>query len=187
MPPSERESNPPCSEGWIHGDQLSKLPPQRLKAREADAFLEYLFSAPARRPARLSVREGIRVARYLRALAEEADAGPARRVLQRLESAIGHLVMEYAPAERGDQREAITFLERHADTYLAPFDVAAALRCIRESAPPAKEAGVPRPPHLVSSHIAAHGDGTPQLRDDLSERIYAAYKTLRRAGVGGAA
>jgi hypothetical protein len=109
-----------------------------------------------------------------------------RRVLQQLESAIRHLVMEYAPAERGDQREAIAFLERHADTYLAAFDVAAALRCIRESAPPAKEAGVPRPPHLVSSHIAAHGDGTPQLRDDLSERIYAAYKALRKAGVGGA-
>src|SRR5512140_146884 len=91
MPPSERESNPPSSEGWIHSDQLSKLPPQRLEAREADAFLEYLFSAPARRPARLSVREGIRVARYLRALAGEADAGPTRRVLKQLESAIGHL------------------------------------------------------------------------------------------------
>jgi hypothetical protein len=178
--------NPPSSEGWIHSDQLSKLPPQRLEAGEADAFLEYLFSALARRPARLSVREGIRVARYLRALDGEMDAGPRRQVLKQLEGAIGRLVLEYAPAERGDQRETITFLERHADTYLAPFDVAAALRCIRESAPPVKEVGVTRPPHLVSSHIAAHGDGTPQLRDDLSERIYAAYKALRRAGVGGA-
>jgi hypothetical protein len=32
--------NPPSSEGWIHSDQLSKLPPQRLEAGEADAFLE---------------------------------------------------------------------------------------------------------------------------------------------------
>lgn len=64
IPPFEKDS----PGGWIPGDHL-KLSPQMLAREEAEAFLEWLFSAVARRPERLDLREGAGVARYLRGLA----------------------------------------------------------------------------------------------------------------------
>jgi hypothetical protein len=163
-----------------------KLPRQHLEVAEADCFLDYLFSAIARRPARLNVREGIRVARYLRGLAGEASPGPRRALLEWLGSVIWGLTLQFAPAGRGSKEEVLAFLERHAGTYLAAFDVGALVRDIRESPPPATNSRSPRPPRLLSRRLSAYGDGPAQRRDDLSERIFAAYYGLRRAGVRGA-
>jgi len=185
MPPSDTPSAPPASEGWIRSDQL-KLPRQHLAVAEADRFLQYLFSAIARRPARLNVREAVRVARYLRGLAWEAKPGPRRALLERLGSAIWGLTLQFAAARCGRKEEVLAFLERHAGTYLAAFDVGELVRDIRESPPPATNSRSPRPPRLRSLYLSVHGHGPVQRRDDLSERIYAAYYGLRRAGVPGA-
>jgi len=63
-----------AQQGWIHSDQVPRIPPQELEGAEADAFLEWLFSGLARRPRPLSLWKGIAVARYLKLLAWEASA-----------------------------------------------------------------------------------------------------------------
>jgi hypothetical protein len=169
----------------MRSDQL-KLPPQHLAVADVDRFLEYLFSAIARRPARLNVREGIRVARYLRGLAWEAKPGPRRVLLERLASMIWRQTLQFAPAGCGLKEEVLAFLERHAGTYLAAFDVGELVQDIRESPAPATSSMSLRPPGLLSPYLSERADGPLRRRDDLSERIYAAYYGLRRAGVPGA-
>ena len=79
IPPFGNDS----ADAWNCGDQL-RLPRQTLVRKEADAFLEWLFSAVARRPERLDLREGAGVARYLRGLAWETPPGLLRRETERM-------------------------------------------------------------------------------------------------------
>ncbi len=177
IPPSEAPAHPP---GWVSTVQL-ELPDPRLVSSEADGFLEYLFSALARRPRPLALREGARVARYLKALAWET--GPRRRLLERLAELIWGMVLQFAPFEPGGKLEVVRFLERHAGTYLAGCDLEAALKHVRDSATPMHYGALFQLPHLMSRSRSAQGRGNPHLREDLSERIYVGYHALRRAGV----
>lgn len=181
IPPFEDDS----ADAWIRGDQL-RLPRRTLGWKEADAFLEWLFSAVARRPERLDLREGAGVARYLRGLAWETPPGPLRRQMERMAEVIWGTILACAPFEAAGQGEVLQFLDKHAETYLVSFDVATVREQVSRSGPPSANAVAARPPYLMSPHLSASGQGNPQLADDLSERIYAAYHGLRRAGIHGA-
>jgi hypothetical protein len=115
MPLSDEEAQ----QGWIHSDQLPRIPPQELEGAEADVFLEWLFSGLARRPRPLSLRKGIAVARYVKLLAWEAPAGEMRRELAWLGDQVAKMVLDYAPYAAADKDSVVEFLEEHADTYLA--------------------------------------------------------------------
>ena len=181
IPPFGNDS----ADAWICGDQL-RLPRQTLVREEADAFLEWLFSAVARRPESLDLREGAGVARYLRGLAWEMPPGLLRRETERMAEVIWGTILTCAPFEAAGQGEVLQFLDKHAGTYLVSFDVAAMREQVSRSGTPSTNAVAARPPHLMSLHLSASGQGNPQLADDLSERTYAAYHGLRRAGIRGA-
>ena len=182
IPPSKPEP----TEGWILSDQLPRVPRQDLLPEEAEAFLEYLFSAVARRPRSLRLEDGARVARYLDALAWETEPGAIRQCLERLRDVIWGTLLRFAPFELSGKLEAIQFLERHADTYLAGLKVEAALKRVRESAPPSRHGALFPSPHLMSRSRSATGMGNPRLMADLSQRIYVGYHALRRAGLRNA-
>lgn len=181
IPPFEKDA----PSAWITGDLL-KLQPQTLAREEAEAFLQWLFSAVARRPKRLDLREGAGVARYLWGLAWETPPGPLRQQLLRMAEVIWRTILACAPFEAAGQGEVLRFLDQHAKTYLLSFDVATVREQVRRSEPPSATSCGPGPPHLMSPYLSASGAGNPQLADDLSERIYAAYHGLRRAGIHGA-
>jgi hypothetical protein len=170
---------------WILGEQLA-LPRQAPAPEEAEAFLQWLFSAVARRPKRLELRKGAGVARYLRGLAWETPPGPLRRQVERMAEVIWRTMLACAPFDAAGQGEVLQFLDQHAETYLVSFDVAAVREWVRRSAPPAANSCSASPPDLMSFRLSASGVRKPQLADDLSERIYAAYHGLRRAGIRGA-
>jgi hypothetical protein len=173
------------ADGWISSEVL-KLPGQRLDPSEADAFLEYVFSLIARRPRALRLREGAGVARYLKTMAWKLEPGPRRHLLDRLADVIWGTLFECAPLPFSEREGVVNFLQKHAETYLATFDIEAAVKWILESPVPSPEAGSANPPRLMSHRLSAFGAGNPQLRDDLSERIYAAYHALRRARIHNA-
>ena len=182
IPPSK----PKPTEGWILSDQFPRVPRQDLLPEEAEAFLEYLFSDVARRPRLLRLKEGARVARYLDALAWETEPGETQELLKRLRDVIWGTLLRVAPFELSGKSEVIEFLERHADTYWAGLNVEAALRGVRESAPPSRHGALYRSPHLMSRSRSASGVGNPHLMEDLSERIYVGYHALRTTGVRNA-
>lgn len=182
IPPSMHES----TEGLIFSDQLPRVPRQDLLPGETDAFLEFLYSSVARRPRPLSLEQGAAVVRYLDALAWETEPGPVRQLLESLRDVIWGTLRLFAPFDLSNKQEAVEFLEEHADTYLAGFDVATALKRVRDAAPPMRYAALFRPPRLMSRIQSSTGLGDPHLREDLTERIYAAYHALRKAGVRNA-
>jgi hypothetical protein len=182
MPPSERES----TEGWIASDQMARIPRQDLVPQEAEAFLAYLFTAIGRRPKSVELRKGAAVARYLKWLAWETAPGPQRLLLERLSEVIWGTVLQFGRFSISRRDEAMEFLEEHAGTYLVAFDVEAAVKQVRDSTAPARHTqGLP-PPNLQSRSLSVQGTETPHRKDDVSERIFAAYYALRRAGVRGA-
>ncbi len=182
IPPSELKP----TDVWIESEYLPRVPRRDLLPEEAEAFLEYLFSDVARRPRPLRLQQGARVARYLDALAWETEPGAMRQLLERLRDGIWGTLLQFAPLELSSKPEAIAFLERHAETYLAGFNVEAALQRVREAAPPTRHGALFQPPHLMSRSRSATGKGNPHRREDLSERIYAGYHALRRARVRNA-
>lgn len=129
IPPSE----PKPTDVWIESNYLPRVPRQDLLPEEAEAFLEYLLSEVVRRPRPLRLRQGARVARYLDALAWETEPGAIRQLLERLRDGIWGTLLQLAPLELSSKPEAIAFLERHAETYLAGLNVEAALQRVRES------------------------------------------------------
>ena len=182
IPPSEGGAK----DEWFLSDKLPRIPRQDLLREEAEAFLEYVFGAVARRPRRLSLREGARVVRYLHALAWEMKPGPIRELLDRFRDVVWGTLRQFGEFEPSDKAEAIQFLERHAGTYLAGLNVEAALARVRESAPPRRYGALFQPPHLMSRFLSHSGRGDPHLREYLTERIFASYHALRRAGVRNA-
>jgi len=172
-------------DSWIRSDQLAKIPHQDLLPAEAGPFLHYLFSAIARRPRPVNLREGASVARYLKILARQTKPGAVRMRLEHLAEVIWGTVLQFARFPVSSREEALRFLETHGMTYLAGLKIEAELEYIRNAKPPSAS-GVTVPPHLLSGRMSAQGQGTSQLADDLTERIWVAYRALRKANVRNA-
>jgi len=182
-------SDEKAEQGWIHSDQLPRIPPQELEGSEAEAFLEWLFSDLARRPRPLSLRKGVAVGRYLKLLAWEAPAGKMRGELAWLSDQVAKMVLDYAPYTAAAKDSVVEFLEEHADTYLATIKARLGLDRLIDytrQAPAPSRAKPNRPPNLVTADTARVGKGNPHLADDLSERIYAGFYALKRAGISRA-
>jgi hypothetical protein len=166
--------------------EVLKPGPQRLSPTQADGFLQYLFSGVARRTRPLRLREGAGVARYLKALAWKTPPGPVRHQLEWLADVIWGTLLQFASFQPQEKPSVIRFLEAHADTYLAGCDFAIALDHVLATAPPALQRSLFPPPHLMSAKESAQGKGNPRLREDLSTRIYVAYRALKSSGVRNA-
>jgi hypothetical protein len=106
-------------------------------------------------------------------------------MLERLAEVIWGTVLQYARFPASSREDALRFLETHAETHFASFNMKAILEHVRNAKPP----GFGRAwvaPHLLSARLSAQGQGTPQLADDLTERIWVGYQALRRANVRNA-
>ena len=178
MPPFENLAE----EGGISGDRLPKIPPQQLERSEVVAFLNYLFGDIARRPKPVRFREGAAVARFLQELAREAPIPEQRQVLERWADLIWQTVQRNARFSMSRKDEAIEFLRKHAHTYLVRFGVEPLVKYLQQTKAPTARIGR-EPPMLLARGIAVQAKQAGQLRDDLSERIYAGYHALRRAKV----
>jgi hypothetical protein len=105
--------------------------------------------------------------------------------LEVLAGVIWGTVLQYARFPASSREDALRFLEKHAETYLSSFNMKAILEHVRN----AKPSGFGRAwvaPHLLSARLSAQGQGTPQLADDLTERIWVGYQALRKANVRNA-
>jgi hypothetical protein len=78
--------------------------------------------------------------------------------------------------------QAVEFLRKHAHTYLVAFGVEPLVKYVQEAKAPTARIGTELPV-LLARGIAVQAKHARQLRDDLSERIYAGYHALRRAKV----
>jgi hypothetical protein len=199
--PGPRDNLPTA---WIHSDQIPKAPKGFLDDHEVDVFLEFLFAHIATRPVKLTLRESAAVARYIEWLALQgvrttvASEGPierkysgARRTekerrlrnnLDRLSRIIWGLLRQHGQFSASSREEASRFLKRHSATYFKNADVKSALSFLQAFELPRDAPNPFKPSGLVSDHMSGPIDGT-YFFDDLSERIYAAYHGLKRAGV----
>ncbi len=187
---------------WIHSDQIPRAPHGHLADREVDVFLEFLFGHLAKRPVKLTLRESAAVARYLERLALQGVRKPVmssgrehsaegrseeeRRVrsnVDHLSKVIWGLLRQYGQFGASSSVETARFLKRHSATYFKNLDIRSALNFLQTFELPD---GVPypfNPPGLVSDNMSSSGGGNRYLVDDLTERIYAGYHGLKRAGV----
>jgi len=161
-------------------------PSQTLAASEVEAFLQFLFSDIAQRPKQLPLREGAAVARYLNGLSWELRGAPGASELARMVDVIWGTIFLHAPFKLSTKRQVIQFLEKHRRTYLVSFDVPAATEMIKQSPEPQKKSAYSPAPLLMSEGLSVQGYGDPHVKDDLTERIYAAYYLLRRSSVKNA-
>lgn len=184
MPTSDRE------DGWIHSNLL-QVPARELQPEQVQRFLAYLFASVASKPKPILLREGTAVARYLATQAFAVRSGPSgsrsrSQQLDRLTKMIWGTVFAVAPIEAASHDQAIRFFRRHADTYLAGYDINEIIKNL-DSIPPMEGPRLHfRPPNLMSRQMSVSGEGNPHLLDDLSERIYAGYQALRRYGIRNA-
>ena len=93
------------------------------------------------------------------------------------------------PYAAAGKDSVVEFLEEYAYTYLATIKARLGLdRLIdytRQALAPSR-GNLNRPPNLVTADTARVGKGNPHLADDLSERIYAGFYALKRAGISRA-
>jgi len=144
-------------------------------------FLDFLFSTIARKPPSIGLREGAAVARYLHALAWDSARGSNRKLLHTLSDVIWGIVLQRADFKAAEREQVVEFLKKNADSHLVHFDVASAMK-LTLSLPEPK----PRsPPPTLSGTFLSETLGARRggLRDDLTERISAAYWFLRSANV----
>ena len=172
-----------------------------LEEREIEPFLEETLRDLGRRPPEIRLKEGARVARFLRCLARDGvpkDPTDCRsqadeeqqdqtRVseqdqmwLYQLGETIWNEILQNAPIEPAKPNEAIRFLKRCESTFLTNHRVPEALKTIQALELPAESEDAFPPPNLISPTITSTGEGNPRLSDDLSERIYGVYFALRR-------
>jgi hypothetical protein len=178
MPPSDQAR-------WTHSDQLV-LPKQSLSKEEAGRFLSYVFGQLARKPRRLKLTETARVARYLKAIAAELPGSPQRVMLDRLAEMIWLTFLEVGRIEIGTKPEVIRFLQEHAHTYLSSFDIEGIVEQVDKLDEPSRRRESFQPANLMGGGRSVPGGKPARLRDDLTERIYAAYYALRRASIRNA-
>ncbi len=168
--------------GEISSEEL-KIPAQSLAGDETDAFLDFMFSNLARRHTPLSLQEGAALAHYLLALSREL---PDRRDRGRMlrEAQLLWRTLFTAPWKASSKAAARRFLRRHEEGGLGAVDVAWLRSLVEELPAPAVEER--NAPQMASRQMAVYGEVNPHLRDDLSERIYAAYYALVGNGIKNA-
>jgi hypothetical protein len=147
------------------------MPPSQIE------FLNALFGSLARKLPPMPFHEGAGTARYLNNLAYEMPAGAERERILWLSKVIWERVFQFADFRTSGKEEAVLLLEQIANTHLVSYDVTKLIAGVR--ATPA-----PKPfrlkPMLVAPHMAITlGTGSKRLSDDLTERIYAGYWTLK--------
>jgi len=162
------------------------LPRQALSREETGPFLEFLFSEIARKPKALKLKETSRVARYLKAVAWEAQGSPERDTVEHLANVIWLAMLQSGKIEIAEKKQAIHFLRDHAHTYLASFEVDKIVGYLEKLKEPSRHAEFFRPPKLMGAKRSLSGKGPGRLQDDLTERIYVGYHALRRARIGNA-
>src|SRR5258708_326005 len=177
MAPAE----PSRKERWIHSDQLI-LPKQNLSLNDVPGFLDYLFHDVATKPRQLGLRETASVARYLMALANAMLGGDERVLLESLAKMIWLTLLDCGRIRIADKQQVIDFLGAHRKTYLNSFDVEHLVQFVQGLGEPIGQGHSFRPPRLMGTQRSVQGGGKAQLQDDLTERIYAAYYGLQRAG-----
>ena len=177
MPPS----NDP-TKGWIHSDQLT-LPRQVLSQEQIAPFLQFLFRGIARKPKQLKLKQTAGVARYLKAVAAEAQGGTQRDNVNRVAEVLWLTMLDSGQIKIAPKEEAIQFLKTHALTYFASFYVNTIVEFLQNQPEPSRHTDFFRPPKLMGARRTALGQGPARLQDDLTERIFAAYHALRRTGI----
>ena len=165
----------------IHSDQL-KLPGQTLQTKDVDAFLAYVFRDISRRPKRLKLKKTAAVVRYMKAIAIESELSAESELVERAAEILWLTLLDTAEIEIANKEEVIQFLEEHALTYLASFEVKRMVELVRQVEVPKRHKDFFRPATLMGKGRAV-SRAPAQLSDDLTERIYAAYYALRRTGV----
>jgi hypothetical protein len=144
-------------------------------------LLDFLFSTIARKLPPIRLREGAAIARYLHSLAWDSARGPERKLLDALSHGVWGIVLQRADFETADRRQVVEFLEKNAHSHLVQFDVVSAVKLIR-SLPGPKPHSIP-PVLSGPFHSETLGSHRSRLKDDLTERIAAAYWDLRYAKV----
>lgn len=134
-----------------------------------------MFSNLARRHTPLSLQEGAALAHYLVALSREL---PERndRVRMLREAQLLWRTLFTAPWKASSRAAARRFLRRHEEGGLGAVDVAWLRSLVEKLRAPAVEER--NAPQMASRQMAVYGEVNPHLRDDLSERIYAAHYAL---------
>jgi hypothetical protein len=196
---------PKPSDGWIDARMLA-LPPQTLERSEVDAFLQWLFACIAKRPEPLLLRECAAVARYLRWLSwngvpltvlkrgkdavndylfanRTEEERTARRKLEQTANIVWSTLWQFGEFKPSTRDVALRFLQRHSETYFTHPYLQPAIAFIKTHEVPPGSAHRFRRPNLMSRHLNAQGHGNPRVRDDLLERIYAAYYAVPKAGM----
>jgi hypothetical protein len=182
------------------------LPPQTLERSEVDAFLQWLFACIAKRPESLLLKECAAVARYLQWLLSDGvpltvlkrgkdavkdylfankteEERAAKWNLQQTTNIVWSTLLQYGEFKPSTRDVALRFLQRHSETYFTHPYLQPAIAFIKTHEVPPGSAYRFRRPNLMSRHLNAQGHRNPRVRDDLLERIYAAYYALPKAGM----
>ena len=146
--------------------------------------LNFLCVTLARKPPAVSFRQGAAVARYLDDLGHELVPGRERQRILLLSRAVRGMVFQFSKFKTATKEEAIDFLEHFRQTHLATYNVEGAVKTV-SSAKVLKRHVFPTVLRSPGQSVTL-GSGMGRYSDDLSERICAAYWTLRFAGIYGA-
>jgi hypothetical protein len=198
----------PKSPGGFNQAHRSASAPVTLALSEVDDFLSFLFSNPAIRPENLQLQEGAAVARYLKLLAihgvplallergqeaideyhrigqrreEGAKELHVRQQLVKAADAIWWNLQAYGEFDPSSKGAALGFIKRHLGTYFG--NLKPVLSILENYGIPQGMRRAMGHPSFMSQNLNVAGPGNPHLRDDLSERIFAAYHALPRAGM----
>jgi hypothetical protein len=195
---------PDPNEGWISMDRLM-LPRQALEISEIDEFLRYIFGDIARRPDPLRLRETAEVVRFIkrltsqgvpRAVANEGadvatkyrsmspEQSRARWYADQIAEIIWNTLLQSGEFPTAAKSEALNFLSKHRQTYLANPYFDEALAFVEAFELPAHAPPMNEPPAFRSrSRTVRTYASNARLKSDLSERIYIADEALKRAGL----
>ena len=198
----------PKSPGGFKDAQQSASAPLTLELSEVDDFLSFLFSNPAIRPENLQLQEGAAVARYLKLLAihgvplailergqeaideyhrigqrreEGAKELHVRQQLVKAADAIWWNLQAYGEFDPSSKEAALGFIKRHLGTYFGKLK--SVLSILEDYGIPQGMRRTMGHPSFMGSILNVAGPGNPYLRDDLSERVFAAYHALPIAGM----
>ena len=194
---------PKESDGWIDARKFA-MSPQTLDASEVDTFLEYLFSEVARRLEPPSLRECAAVARYMESLqilgvpmsilerggeavaahdlrSESREDRSGRWCVGQMTKIVWGFLQQYGQFKTSTRGTALRFLRRHSETYLANPYIERTLAFIETHDLPPNAALYPMIPGMRSAHLSRGPINNAD--DDLSDRIFAAFYALPRAGI----
>ena len=183
------------------GEPTDRVGVAPLREDEVHPFLNFLFGDIARRPAVLDISRAADAVRFLQllsahgvptAMAERGSSQarrfseksvPQRAFLADLAEAIWKKLFVFGSATPCNKLTAKAFLRKHASTYFAEFDTTRAFEILDELDIPQSALETLTQPTLMSRIMRAQGAISPRLRDDVSERIYAAFHALKAAKI----